>query len=145
VPLDRIRALAAAAAPALDEVTTPALVHFDLWSGNILLGDSAITALIDGERMFWGDPLAEFASLNLLGGPEDDPDLLAGYAAGGGLTAFDEQARLRMALYRAYLYLIMLTEVHPRDYGPEHADWAHRKVTPHLTSALDLIATVTGT
>jgi aminoglycoside phosphotransferase (APT) family kinase protein len=145
VPLDRVRSLAEAAAPALDEVTMPALVHFDLWEGNILLGDGAITAIIDGERMFWGDPLAEFASLNLFGGPEDDPDLLAGYAAAGGLTAFDDAAHLRLALYRAYLYLIMLTEIHPRAYTPDHTTLTHRKVTPHLTAALDLIATLSGT
>ncbi|MGP3970230.1 phosphotransferase family protein [Streptomyces sp. 6N223] len=143
VPLDRVRALADAAAPALDEVTAPALVHFDLWQGNILLSGGRISALIDGERMFWGDPLAEFASLNLLGGPEDDPDLLAGYADGGGTTAFDDAARVRLALYRAYLDLIMLIEVHPRAYGPERIAWSHREVAPHLVSALDEIAALT--
>jgi aminoglycoside phosphotransferase (APT) family kinase protein len=144
IPPDHIRALARAAAPALDEVTVPALVHYDLWEGNILLADGRITAIIDGERMFWGDPLAEFASLNLLGGPEDDPDLLAGYADGGGTTAFDDAARVRLALYRAYLDLIMLIEIHPRAYGPERAAWGDREVTPHLMSALDEVAAVVG-
>ena len=60
-----------AAAPALDEVTVPALVHFDLWPGNILVdrpadGPARIGGLIDGERMFWGDPLADLVSLALL-------------------------------------------------------------------------------
>lgn len=136
VPAGHVRALTAAAGPALDEVTVPALVHFDLWQGNILLADGAITALIDGERMFFGDPLAEFASLNLLAGPDDDPDLLAGYASAGGTTAFDAPARVRLALYRAYLYLIMLVEAHPRAYDEPHHAWLAREVAPLLTSAL---------
>jgi aminoglycoside phosphotransferase (APT) family kinase protein len=56
-----------AAAPALDHVTTPALVHFDLWDGNILIDATgrtpSITGIIDGERMMWGDPAADFVSL----------------------------------------------------------------------------------
>lgn len=68
--------------------------------------------------MFWGDPLAEFVSLNLFGEPEDDAALLDGYRAGGGDTGFDTAARLRMALYRCYLYLIMLVEAVPRGHPP---------------------------
>ncbi|UCM88741.1 phosphotransferase family protein [Streptomyces marincola] len=136
VPADRVRALAEAAAPALDEVAVPSVVHFDLWEGNVLLADGAISALIDGERMMWGDPLAELASLNLLGGPEDDAALLAGYAAAGGRTAFDEAAHARMALYRCYLYLIMLVEVAPRGYGAERRALLDARVVPALHAAL---------
>ena len=60
-----------ARAAALDEVTTPVLVHFDLWDGNVLVESGParhrIGALIDAERAFWGDPLAEFVSLALYG------------------------------------------------------------------------------
>jgi hypothetical protein len=49
-----------------------------------------------------------------------------------------------MALYRSYLFLIMLTELHPRAYPPDHVGWAHREVAPPLVSALDLIAALTG-
>jgi hypothetical protein len=44
----------AARAAALDEVTTPVLVHFDLWDSNILVESNSagrrIGALIDAER-----------------------------------------------------------------------------------------------
>ncbi|MFI7277694.1 hypothetical protein [Streptomyces sp. NPDC049879] len=44
--------LADAAAPAPDEVATPALVRFDLWEGDSLLHRGSVGAVIDGERMF---------------------------------------------------------------------------------------------
>ncbi|MEO3749117.1 phosphotransferase [Streptomyces sp. B6B3] len=144
-PPERVAALVGAAAPALDEVREPVLVHFDLWPGNILLHADRISALIDGERMFWGDPLAELTSLNLFGGSDDDAELLAGYRSAGGRADFDEAARLRMALYNCYLYLIMLVEVYPRGYPAEQVA-RHRKLAgPALTAALDVIATTTGT
>lgn len=119
----QIRQLIGANAYVLDDVTTPVLVHFDLWPGNILLHDHdglglRITGIVDGERAFWGDPLAEMVSLALFGGIEDDAAFLDGY---GGIE-FDDSARRRLALYRVYLYLIMLIEGDPRGYsGPDRA------------------------
>jgi aminoglycoside phosphotransferase (APT) family kinase protein len=138
--------------PALDEVTVPALVHFDLWDGNILLhrpadGELRIGGLIDGERMFWGDPLADFVSLALLGDIRKDEAFLAGYREAGGRAEFDVPARVRLALYRAYLYLIMLTETVPRAVDDEKERWVQSAVAPELVAALDEIealARVTG-
>lgn len=138
--------------PALDEVTVPALVHFDLWDGNILLdrpagGDLRIGGLIDGERMFWGDPLADFVSLALLGDIKKDEAFLAGYREAGGRAEFDVPARVRLALYRAYLYLIMLVETVPRAVDVEKERWVQSAVAPELVAAMDEIealARVTG-
>ncbi|MDN3026871.1 aminoglycoside phosphotransferase family protein [Streptomyces sp. S.PB5] len=125
---------------ALDEVTVPRLVHFDLWPGNILVervdGEARIGGLIDGERMFWGDPIAEFVSLALLGDIGTDEDFLAGYRESGGRVDFDVPARLRYALYRAYLYLIMLTETVPREMGEADRRWRQEAVAPELLAAL---------
>ncbi|MGW5349660.1 phosphotransferase family protein [Streptomyces sp. NPDC004031] len=144
-PAAQIRAVLAGGAPALAEVTRPALVHFDLWSGNVLLdgepGKRTVGGLIDGERMFWGDPLADFPSLSLFFGHlEDDPAFLAGYGAAGGRTSFDAAARVRLALYRCYLYLIMLIEVVPRGTAGEHLVWVRDFAGPRLTAALDAVA-----
>src|SRR4051794_19732638 len=85
-----------AAYGALAEVTVPRPVHFDLrrgnmWRGNILLdrsaGDVRIGGLIDGERMFWGDPLADSVSLALLGDIGRDEAFLEGYREAGGQAA----------------------------------------------------------
>ncbi|MFI9380682.1 phosphotransferase family protein [Kutzneria sp. NPDC052558] len=112
----QIRQLIGANAYVLDDVSTPSLVHFDLWPGNILLQDGQITGIVDGERAFWGDPLAEMVSLALFGDIADDAAFLEGY---GGIE-FDDSARRRIALYQSYLYLIMLIEGDPRGYsGPD--------------------------
>jgi aminoglycoside phosphotransferase (APT) family kinase protein len=142
-PVDEIARTLRTAYDALDEVTVPSLVHFDLWPGNILVDRStpwaSIGGLIDGERMFWGDPLADFVSLALLGDIRKDEAFLAGYREAGGRAEFDAPALLRLALYRAYLYLIMLTEVVPRggDTGPD--SWVQEAVAPELVAALDHI------
>lgn len=124
----------------LDDVTRPALVHFDLWQGNLLIagapGARTLSGVIDGERMFWGDPVADFVSTALFGNIEEDEDFLAGYAVTGGPVRFDGSLR-RLAFYRSYLYLIMLIEVVPRHYGPEHREriWSH--AGPQLVAALE--------
>ncbi|MEV4312524.1 aminoglycoside phosphotransferase family protein [Actinocrispum sp. NPDC049592] len=100
----------------LDAIRKPVLVHFDLWPGNILIHDNRISGLVDGERAFWGDPAAEFVSLSLFGDIEDDKDFLEGY----GNPEFTVDTRRRIALYRTYLYLIMIVETVPRGYEGDH-------------------------
>lgn len=140
LPADDIARTARAAYDALDEVTVPSAVHFDLWQGNILVdrtsGTPRVGGLIDGERMFWGDPLADFVSLALLGDIRTDESFLAGYREAGGRVEFDRSARLRYALYRSYLYLIMLAEAVPREFGEEENLWRRERVGPELLAAL---------
>jgi aminoglycoside phosphotransferase (APT) family kinase protein len=61
----------------LTDVTTPRLVHWDLWDGNIFIDPASkqITGIIDFERALWGDPLMEF-QFRTLAAP---PDFAAGY------------------------------------------------------------------
>ncbi|WP_406336720.1 phosphotransferase family protein [Streptomyces sp. NBC_00203] len=143
-PVDDVARTAKTAYDALDEVIVPRLVHFDLWQGNILVerteAGPRIGGLIDGERMFWGDPLADFVSLALLGDIRQDEDFLTGYQEEGGQAEFDLPARQRLALYRSYLYLIMLVETVPRALGDEHVAWRREAVAPELVVALDEIA-----
>lgn len=148
VPPADIRALATAQIPALDEVITPTLAHFDLWEGNIMLDTGAagprIEGLIDAERAFWGDPHADFVSLALFGDIEKDNAFLVGYRAAGGQADFTPRLRRRLTLYQAYLYLIMIVEAVPRSYsGPRHLvtqRFCHHK----LEHALRTLALATG-
>lgn len=132
-----------AASSVLDDVARPSLVHFDLWQGNILVagepGARRIGGVIDGERMFWGDPAADFVSLALFADIEEDADFLTGYgeSAPGGPVEFDGSLRARIALYRAYLYLIMLVETVPRKVSEEQLEWTWNEVAPRLEAALD--------
>ncbi|MCX5409291.1 aminoglycoside phosphotransferase family protein [Streptomyces sp. NBC_00335] len=123
----------------LDQVTAPSLVHFDLWEGNILLaerdGRLEITGIIDGERAFWGDPLADLVSTALFDDITRDPAFLSGYRS-GPLTA-DE--RLRIAMYRAYLALIVLVEGVPRGYDPQARAPLTDLAAADLATALDLL------
>ena len=142
-PAAEIRDVVAAHAGTLAAVTTPVLVHFDLWDGNLLVDrgpDGArLTTLIDAERAFWGDPVADFVSVALAGDVEDDAAFLAGYRAGGG-AALDPPARLRLALYRVYLHLIMLVEAVPRDLPADHRWFLRQRIVPALITDLTTLA-----
>ncbi|GAA3468532.1 phosphotransferase family protein [Nonomuraea roseola] len=120
-PVAELRALLEGASGALDEVTTPHLVHFDVWAGNVFLDLNAvpsIQAIIDHERAFWGDPLAELITPTIFNEIEEDDPLLAGYRAVRPLE-LTPGAHRRLDLYRAYLYLILLVENGPRQYPEE--------------------------
>lgn len=143
-PVDHIRTVLAGAAGVLGDVVRPALVHFDLWPGNLLVagapGARTLGGVVDGERMFWGDPVADFVSLALFGDLEEDRDFLDGYAQSTGEdVAFTDSVRLRLSLYRSYLYLIMLVETVPRAVGPEAADTTWELVAPHLVESLTAV------
>ncbi|WP_141978023.1 phosphotransferase family protein [Saccharothrix saharensis] len=120
VELPDVRPAFEARAHLLDEVAEPVLVHFDLWEANIFLaggpdGQYRIEGIIDPERAMFGDPLAEIATVALFADLDDD------FKAGYGVTAFSEAELTRIALYRAYLCLVMIVEGVPRGYtGEEH-------------------------
>ena len=140
-PAAEVRSLFAARGALLDSVAVPALVHFDLWDGNILVAAGPdgprIGGLIDGERAFWGDPLADLVSLALFHDIEADDAFLRGYREAGGKVAFDEEERTRIAMYRAYLHLIMWTEVVPRGGDEEHVAWLRGFAYEPLAAVLD--------
>jgi hypothetical protein len=91
-----------------------------------------ITGIIDGERSFWGDPLADMPSLGLFRLIEDDADFLAGYPV--DLT---ESVRYRLDLYRCYLYLIMTVEAAPRGTTGEPVTELART---HLRAAVERLS-----
>ncbi|HYN94200.1 MAG TPA: phosphotransferase [Pilimelia sp.] len=132
VPAGRIRDLVARHAAALAAVRRPALVHFDLWDGNVLAapagaaGALGLTGLVDGERSLFADPLMDFTAAALFRRIEDEPDhpFLRGYAEESGHPpALDVAALRRLALYRLHLYLLMIVEMPSRGMlGAAHRD-----------------------
>lgn len=142
-PVEIIRLIHANAA-ALDEITRPTLVHFDIWPGNVFLttiGDRPfIQALIDHERAFWGDPLADFVTPTIFSDLLPDDPILIGYRSAGGELPLDGTARVRDALYRAYLYMIILVEHGPRQYPEEEYGRIRDQATRHLIRCCDFLA-----
>jgi fructosamine-3-kinase len=133
VPLPPLDGVVSRYHDVLATVRRPALLHFDLWDGNVLAGpDGSLTGLVDGERYLYGDPLLDFVSPALRRRIEDIPDhpFVAGYHPG----PFDGPARIRLALYRIHLYTLMIAEGPSR--GIEIADGRHDHLTGLLTQEL---------
>jgi len=135
VPLPGLDGVVERHADVLASVTRPALLHFDLWDGNVLAGPSGeLTGLVDGERYLYGDPLLDLVSPALFRRIEDSPDhpFLRGY----GRADFDRSARIRLSLYRLHLYVLMLAEGPSRGIGPAR----HDRVTRLLSEEIALLA-----
>ena len=128
VPVDRIRAALTGHVAALSAVREPALIHFDLWDGNVLAtvdvsGVARLTGLVDGERYFFGDPLFDFVSPLLQGRLDEQLEhpFIDGYAnALGAPVVFDRPSRQRLGLYRTFMYVLLLVEMPSRGMtGPD--------------------------
>jgi aminoglycoside phosphotransferase (APT) family kinase protein len=137
---DDVRALVAEGGYALDEVTAPRLVHFDLWPGNVFVhmaddgSATRVTGLIDHERAFWGDPAAELISLAFGGETGPDSALVAGYTDAGGRFGSGPALRHRLALYGLYLGLLLVTECGPRGYDDaDHIAFCHTYLDGRIT------------
>ncbi|UJP40322.1 phosphotransferase family protein [Cellulomonas palmilytica] len=140
VPVRQVLAAVAAHQDALAQVTTPVLVHHDLWPGNLFVdpGTGELVGVIDPERGLWGDPL-----LDLLGADQSGRDLLpagllAGYAeqAGAPLDVTSPGAVARLGLYRVLWSLIWIVEATPRSYDAEFATWYVGTARTNLSAAL---------
>jgi aminoglycoside phosphotransferase (APT) family kinase protein len=120
----------------LDDVTTPCLVHFDLWDGNIFVNDDGhgwdVEGVIDGERAFYGDPIAELATIAALT-PEDEADVVIESMLGRGLS---ESECTRLHLYCTYLGLVVACEPATRGYDPVEYEptrrWFHQLLADEL-------------
>lgn len=143
VPAREVRAAVARHRAALAEVGRPALVHTDLWSGNLFVDPRThdLTGVIDPERALWGDPLLELVGADQTGRGPVPARLLQGYAdAGGELAVGTPSGEARLLLYRMWIALVMLTEIAPRGYAGEATE-AHRATCAgNLHAALDALA-----
>jgi aminoglycoside phosphotransferase (APT) family kinase protein len=140
VPADEVRAALARHARALDDVTRPALVHTDLWAGNVFVDEptGAVVGTIDPERAFWGDPLADLAGVDPVGRDVGTPALLEGY--GPGLDVTSPSAVARLELYRMRLCLVMMIEITPRKFEGDWVEPHRATVTANLHAALAALA-----
>jgi len=94
----QVEALAGRLAEILPAAPVPALLHGDLWTGNLLATKDAIH-LID-PASYYGDGEVDLAMLHLFGGP--GPGFLEGY---GGLAPGWGQRRAVYSLFPALVHL----------------------------------------
>ena len=147
VPAERIRAAVARSAGVLNEVDQRALLHFDLWDGNVLCradanGRWGLAGLVDGERFLFGDPLLDFVSPALFRRIEDEPEhpFVLGYAAVSGRPArFTAGERRRLELYRLHLYLLMTVEMPSRGMTRENETWRFDRLEALLRESVDVV------
>lgn len=133
----------------LDIVTVPALVHTDLWEGNVFLDPETfeIVGVIDTERAFFGDPLYELVGASQFGDGGAPASIAAGYVAAGGVLETSASlaagnltsADVRILLYRCYMYSILLVEPAPRGYEGDWVETNHVMLLAKLTTTLDLL------
>lgn len=114
----------------LSIVEEPSLVHWDLWDGNIFIGeDRQISGIIDFERALWGDPLMEHYFSHF--GRSD------AFEEGYGVTISTPNQLKRRALYDLYLDLILWIECTYREYSDKgHIDWAYENLVTGWESYL---------
>lgn len=91
-----------------DDVTVPALVHWDIWDGNVFIKDKKISGIIDFERCIWGDPLMEVGFRSY----ERNADFFEGY----GVLSLTKEEDRRARWYDVYQFLLMILESEYRKY-----------------------------
>lgn len=131
---DDLRTLFERYAPALDVISQPSLVHWDLWAGNVFVkpqnGAYAVEGIIDWERALWGDPDMETAVACGFYGPA--------FYEGYGQARVDDAPEaaspvaVRQSLYRLYLWLIMEIEAKVRFEDADHLPWVHEQLRKEL-------------
>jgi len=112
----------------LEDINQASLVHWDLWEGNVLIREDqkCLSGIIDCERAFWGDPLAEF-NFSFAG---YSPAFGAGY--GKDMLTTESQQRRRL-LYNVYWLMIMVIESVPRQYEDQGiTQWAYGELKKQL-------------
>lgn len=110
---DELRGVVLKHAPALEEITTPCLVHWDAWNPNFFVKNGQITGIIDFERALWAEPLMEAQFRELFGAGVTHA--MRGY----GKTIFTFAEEQRKQLYSLHLALTMNIECYYRNYDTD--------------------------
>jgi aminoglycoside phosphotransferase (APT) family kinase protein len=111
---DELRAAVQHHAVALEEITTPCLVHWDAWNLNFFVQDGRVVGLLDFERALWAEPLMEAQFRSFVEG-DGVTESMRGY----GKTSFTAAEDQRNHLYLLHLALVMHTECYYRNYATD--------------------------
>ena len=90
-----------------NEVQAPSLLHGDLWTFNLLVrrenGRPLISGVLDTERAWWGDPLADWIMfcLSIRNGEEEWQDRIEAFHKGYGMLEKSPAMQFRQEVYNA--------------------------------------------
>ena len=115
LPYARIMAALQRYEGCLEDVTEPVLVEYDCHEGNIFVkktGNSyTIEGILDFERAFWGDPIADFPTAFVFTDDiRKETAFLNAYLRVSGRNAYTETDAVKYQLYRMYILTIMAAE-----------------------------------
>lgn len=131
LPYARIMAALQRHDGSLEDVTEPSLVEYDCHEGNIFVkktGNSyTIEGILDFERAFWGDPIADFPTAFVFTDDiRKETAFLNAYLRVSGRNAYTETDAVKYQLYRMYILTIMAAETFRYGflYGKLQGMWA---------------------
>lgn len=115
LPYARIMAALQRHDGSLADVREPSLVEYDCHEGNIFVkktGNSyTIEGILDFERAFWGDPIADFPTAFVFTDDiRKETAFLNAYLRVSGRNAYTETDAVKYQLYRMYILTIMAAE-----------------------------------
>ena len=90
-----------------DEIQTPRLLHGDLWTFNLLVtrknGKPRITGVLDTERAWWGDPLADWMMflLSIRSEAKEWQGRISAFYKGYGVLEKSAAMQFRQEVYKA--------------------------------------------
>lgn len=144
LPYDRIRKILKEYASYLEEIKEPALVEYDCHEGNVFVKENGdgkwhVAGIIDFERFFWGDPIADFTGVFfLLPDVRKEPAFLSAYLkASREHKEYTKDDEVRYLLYRMYILTIMSSEVFR--YGRLYAWIQGTMGKRYLRQSMDLL------
>jgi aminoglycoside phosphotransferase (APT) family kinase protein len=89
-------------AAVLDQIDQPRLLHGDLWTVNIVIAPAAseptITGVVDCDRAWWGDPMADWSNYRAVQRPGSERDAFWDEYGAPETTA---ETRIRDLIYQA--------------------------------------------
>lgn len=140
LPEARVRAVLDRHGHVLDAVTSPVVMHNDLWPANIFLDDDLrIVGVIHTERTVWGDPLFDVVGANQMAEEGAEEQIVEGNTDAGGVLAAKlalPNGSIRLALYQLYYRLILATEIDIRGFEGEWLPEYRASVARLLDDAL---------
>jgi aminoglycoside phosphotransferase (APT) family kinase protein len=118
LPLERYEKMMRDKGQYLEQIKEPILVNYDLHPGNIFLikqGDKyVIEGIVDFERAYWGDPYADFPAAFLMTyDVSKNKSFWKAYREAANINHdLTKEEKIRLLMYRLYLFTIMWVEVY---------------------------------